>query len=90
VYSGDQCRAFEHARGQGVVSEQIVMYPNSLSPAPGWVDPVIGKVPKGRIYRMGINEIQTLVTTGGQRVLPQWIHVTVQSDGRARLFLRCH
>ncbi|HTK15758.1 MAG TPA: hypothetical protein VL769_05150, partial [Acidimicrobiia bacterium] len=89
VYSGSQCIAFESARGQGVVSERIVVHPNSLSPSPGWVDPVIGRVPRGRIYRIAIDEIQTLVPTGQQRARTLSVHVTVQSDGIARLFLRC-
>jgi hypothetical protein len=89
VYTGNQCNAFETARGQGIVSEMLVVHPESLAPAPGWVDPVIGRVPNGRIYRMAITEIQTLVPTGPQRsrILP--IHVTVKADGVARLFFRC-
>jgi hypothetical protein len=89
VYSGNQCIAFESARGQGLVSERIVVHPSSLSPSPGWVDPVIGRVPRGRIYRIAIDEIQTLVPTGQQRARTLSVHVTVQSDGIARLFLRC-
>ena len=89
VYSGDQCVAFETARGQGIVSEMLVVHPESLTPAPGWVDPVIGRVPHGRIYQMAIDEIQTLVPTGQQRARTLPIHVTVKPDGAARLFLRC-
>ena len=66
------------------------MHANSLSPSPGWVDPVIGKSPRGRIYRMAIDEIQTLVPTGQKRMRTLSVHVTVQSDGDARFFLRCH
>lgn len=90
VYSGNQCVSFEWARGQGVVSEMLVVHLNSLSSTPGWVDPVIGRVPPGRIYRMAIDEIQTNVATGRQRGRTLWIHMTVRSDGNARLFLRCH
>jgi hypothetical protein len=90
VYSANQCIAFESARGQGVVSERIVVHPDSLSASPGWVDPVIGRAPRGRIYRIVIDEIQTLVPTGQQRARTLSVHVTVQSDGNARLFLRCH
>jgi hypothetical protein len=89
VYSGNQCTAYESARGQGIVSERIVLHPSSLSPSPGWVDPMIGRVPRGRIYRIAIDEIQTLVPTGQQRARTLSVHVTVQSDGNARLFLRC-
>lgn len=89
VYSGSQCMAFESARGQGVVAERIVLHPSSLSPSPGWVDPVVGRVPRGRIYRIAIDEIQTLVPTGQQRARTLSVHVTVQSDGNARFFLRC-
>ena len=88
-YTGDQCVSFESARGQGIVAENIVVHTDSLVSAPGWVDPVIGKVPQGRIYQLAIDEIQTLVTTGQQRARTFPIHVTVQPDGHARLFLRC-
>ncbi|MDQ1509858.1 MAG: hypothetical protein QOG50_1702, partial [Actinomycetota bacterium] len=57
--SREQCTSFESARGQGIVSEEIVVHAGSLEPAPGWVDPTIGKVPRGRTYRMAIDEIQT-------------------------------
>ncbi|MDQ1481491.1 MAG: hypothetical protein QOI44_2352 [Actinomycetota bacterium] len=89
VYSGTQCMAFESARGQGIVAERLALHPSSLSPSPGWVDPVVGKVPRGRIYRIAIDEIQTLVPTGQQRARTLSVHVTVQSDGNARFFLRC-
>ena len=81
--------AFETARGEGIVSEAIVVHPDTFTPAPGWVDPVIGRVPQGRIYRVVIDEIQTLVTTGARRERTFAIHVTVRPDGRGRLFLRC-
>jgi hypothetical protein len=90
MYSSGQCESFEQSLGQGIVSEHIVMYPNTFTAAPGWVDPVIGRVPQGRIYQVGIDEIQTLVPTGAQRAIRQWIHVAVGPDGRGRLFLRCH
>jgi len=84
------CISFESARGEGVVAEQIVVHAGSLEPAPGWVDPMIGTVPGGRTYRMVIDEIQTLITSGQQRARTLAIHVNVGTDGRARLFLRCH
>jgi hypothetical protein len=71
------------------VSESIVVRGNSLVRAPGWIDPVVGKVPRGRIYQVTIDETQTLVSTGQQRSRTLSIHVTVESDGRARLLLRC-
>jgi hypothetical protein len=89
AYSRDTCTAFETARGQGIVAEELVIQPTSLTPAPGWVDPTIGQVPAGRIYQVQIQEIQTLVTTGQQRSRDFTIHVTVRPDGRARLLLRC-
>jgi hypothetical protein len=90
AYSGDKCIAFESARGQNVVAEQIIVHAGSLESAPKWVDPMIGKVPRGRIYRMTVDEIQTLVTTRQQRARTLSIHVNVGTDGHARLFLRCH
>jgi hypothetical protein len=89
VYSRSQCAAFETARGQGIVIEELVVHPESLAPAPGWVDPVIGQVPQGRIYQLAIDEIQTLITTGQRRALRLTIHASVKADGNARLFLRC-
>jgi hypothetical protein len=89
VYSGDQCAAFEAARGRGIVAEELVIHPESLVRTPGWVDPVIGRVPQGRIYRVMVDEIQTLVTTGQRRALTMAIHVTVRPDGNAHLVLRC-
>jgi len=83
------CMAFETARSRGVVAEQIVVHAGSLEPAPGWIDPMNGTVPGGRTYRMVIDEIQTLVTSGQQRARTLAIHVNVGADGRARLFLRC-
>ena len=50
---------------------------------------MIGRVPQGRIYRVVIDEIQTLVTTGARRERTFAIHVSVRPDGRGRLFLRC-
>jgi hypothetical protein len=90
TYTDNQCVAYELARSQGVVSERLVLHQNALSPSPGWVDPAIGKVPRGRIYRIAIDEIETLVPTGQQRARTLSVHVTVQSDGNARLLLRCH
>jgi hypothetical protein len=89
-YTGNQCASFETARSLGVVSERIALHADSLVPAPGWVDPVIGRVPRGRIYRVAIDETQTLVPTGQQRARTLSIHVAVGPDGRAGLFLRCH
>jgi hypothetical protein len=89
VYTGDECISFEMARGQGVVSEHLTVHPETLTASPGWVDPAIGGVAAGRIFELAIDETQTLVTTGQQRGRTLWIHVTVDSAGNARLFLRC-
>jgi hypothetical protein len=89
-YTGDECAAFASARGAGIVSERIALRADSLSSAPGWVDPVIGKVPAGRIYRVTIDETQSLVPTGRQRTRTLTIHLTVQPDGHALFLLRCH
>ena len=88
-YTSAQCAAFASTRGRGLVSENIVVRDDSLVAAPGWIDPVLGKVPQGRIYQVMIDETQTLVSTGQQRSRTLSIHVTVQSDRRARLLLRC-
>jgi hypothetical protein len=88
-YTGDECASFASTRGRGLVSERIALRAGSLVSAPGWVDPVIGKVPAGRIYRVTIDETQTLVPTGQQRARTLSIHVTVPRDGDARFLLRC-
>jgi hypothetical protein len=88
-YTAAECASFQSTRGRGVVSEHIALHADSLVPDPGWVDPVIGKVPAGRIYRVSVDETQTLVSTGRQRSRTFSIHVTVQADGHARLLLRC-
>jgi hypothetical protein len=88
TYTDDQCASFESARGQGIVSEHIVT--RALESAPGWIDPMTGRVPRGRIYRMTVDEVQTLVTTGQQRARTHSIPVIVRPDGHAQLFLRCH
>lgn len=89
VYTAGQCNAFETARGGGIVAETITVHLETLTPSPGWVDPVIGRVPAGRIYRMRIDELQTVVTTGERRFRSLTVHVTVRPNHRARLFLRC-
>jgi hypothetical protein len=89
AYSGEECASFQETRGRGLVSEHIALHASSLLPAPGWVDPVIGKVPAGRIYQVTVDETQTLVSTGRHRSRTLLIHVTVDSDGQARLLLRC-
>lgn len=89
VYTAGQCGAFEAARGQGVVSEALIVHTDTFRRSPGWVDPVIGRAPTGRVYRVVIDEIQTLVPTGQHRARTFPVHVTIRPDGRARLFLRC-
>jgi hypothetical protein len=89
VYTRRQCRAFAADLGEGRVAEQLVLHPETLSATPGWVDPAVGRIPGGRIYLVGVDEIQTNVPTGEQRVLPQQLRATVGRDGRARFFFRC-
>jgi len=89
VYTRRQCRAFAADLGEGSVAEQLVLHPETLTATPGWVDPAVGRMPRGRIYLVGVDEIQTLVPTGEQRVLPQQLRATVGRDGRARFFFRC-
>ena len=89
VYTRRQCRAFAAGRGQGRVAEQLVLHPETLTATPGWVDPAVGRMPGGRMYLVAVDEIQTFVPTGEQRVVPQQLHATVGHDGRARFFFRC-
>jgi hypothetical protein len=89
IYTAAQCTAFETAGGAGVVSETLTVQPDSLTPTPGFVDPVLRAVPNGRIYGVVLDEVQTIVTTGDQRQLSVGTHLTVLPGGSARLFLRC-
>jgi len=90
VYSDSQCSAFETARGLGQVSDQLVLHPGSVVPTPGWVDPVLGAAPTGRIYALAMDDVQTQVSTRQQRTTPVNTHATVLPDGQALLFLRCN
>jgi hypothetical protein len=89
VYTRQQCRTFAADRGAGAVSEMLVVQPSTLTPTPGWVDPAVGRAPGGRVYAVAVDEIQTFVPTGEQRVFPQQLRVSVGPDGHARLFFRC-
>jgi hypothetical protein len=89
VYTDGECSAFEAARGAGLVSDHLVLQPGSVVPAPGFVDPILGAVPGGRIYALSMDDIQTQVSTQEQRTQSVSTHATVQPDGRALLFLSC-
>ena len=89
VYTGGECSAFEAARGEGVVSDQLVVHVGSVVPTPHWVDPVLGAVPGGRVYALTMDDVQTQVLTKEQRTQTVTTHATVLPNGRALLFLRC-
>ena len=89
VYTRQQCRAFAADRGEGAVSELLIVDPASLTPTPGWVDPAVDRAPGGRIYTVAVQEIQTFVPTGEQRVLSEQLRASVGGDGHARLFFAC-
>ena len=89
VYTRRQCRAFAADLGEGRVEEMLVLQPATLTATPGWVDPAVGQMPGGRIYAIGVDEIQTFVPTGEQRTFTHQLRATVGRDGRARLFFRC-
>jgi hypothetical protein len=89
VYDAAACAAFEADTGEGVVTETLVVHPETFRATPGWVDPAVGRMPLGRLYVVGIDEIQTLVPTGEQRTTSRDLHASVGRDGRARLFFRC-
>jgi hypothetical protein len=89
VYTDAECSAFETARGLGVVSDRLVLDSGSVVPAPGWVDPVLGAVPQGRVYALTMDDVETQLSTQQQRTQTVATHVTVQADGRALLFLAC-
>jgi hypothetical protein len=89
IYSEGQCSAFEAARGLGVVSDRLVVHPGSVVPTPGWVDPVLHGVPKGRVYGLTMDDIQTQIQTKQTRTQSVTTHATVGPNGRAQLFFRC-
>ena len=89
VYTRRQCRLFAANAGERLVAEQLLLHPETLAATPGWVDPAVGRAPGGRIYLVGVDEVQVFVPTGEQRVLSQQLRATVGRDGRARFFFRC-
>jgi len=89
VYTEAKCAAFEAARGGGVVRESLTLHPGSVRADPGWIDPVIGVKPVGRVYALVLDDVQTLVPTGEQRNVSFATHATVRADGRALLFMTC-
>jgi hypothetical protein len=88
VYSGRQCTTFSRNRGEGVVTSAFFVGRRTLRPTPGWVDPAVGQVPKGRIYSLTVVDYQTQIRSGARRRTTLTIHVTVRA-GRAQLFFRC-
>jgi hypothetical protein len=89
VYNAATCEAFETNAGQGVVAERLVVHPKAFRATPGWVDPTVGRTPRGRLYVVGVDEIQTLVPTGARRRFPHDLHASVDGKGHAHLFFRC-
>jgi len=89
AYTSGQCAAFEAAQGGGVVKESLSVQPGTFRPDPGWIDPLAGVRPIGRVYTFMVDDLQTLVPTGEQRHRTAPLHATVRPDGRALLFLRC-
>jgi hypothetical protein len=89
VYSAAQCTRFEANRGEGVVSEAFTIHPETLKPDPGWVDPVVGKTPSGRISSIAVDNTQTLVPTGETRTQRVEMRATVDAAGVAYLFFHC-
>jgi hypothetical protein len=89
VYDAAACTAFESGGGDGVVAETLVVHPETFRATPGWIDPAVGRAPEGRLYTVGVDEIQTLVPTGEQRTRQHDLHASVGRDGRAQLFFRC-
>jgi len=87
VYSEGECSAFEAARGLGVVADRLVV--RSVTPTPGWVDPILRGVPKGRVYGLTMDDIQTQIVTKQTRTQTVTTHATVGAKGRAQLFFRC-
>jgi hypothetical protein len=89
VYTASQCSTFEAARGLGQVADRLVLHPGSVVATPGWVDPVLGAVPGGRIYSLAMDDIETQLSSGQERTASVTTHATVLPDGQALLFLRC-
>ncbi len=89
VYDAAACTAFESDSGEAVVAETLVVHAELFRATPGWVDPAVGRMPRGRLYAVGVDEVQTLVPTGEQRTTQRDLHASVGNDGRARLFFRC-
>jgi hypothetical protein len=89
VYDPGACIDLANEAGEGVVAERLLIRPGTFRATPGWVDPAVGQVPSGRLYAMTVDEIQTLVPTGEQRVAVHELHASVGRNGKAHLFFRC-
>jgi hypothetical protein len=89
VYTNGQCSAFEARRGLGIVADRLVVHPGSIVATPGWVDPILHGVPKGRVYALTMDDIQTQIVTKQSRSQSVSTHATVGPNGHAKLFFRC-
>ena len=88
-YTAAQCTKFEADRGEGVVAEAFAIQPTTFRADTGWVDPVVGKAPTGRVYSFTVDNIQTLVPTGETRRQSGVMHASVNPAGVAHLIFRC-
>ena len=89
IYSDGECSAFEAGRGLGIVADRLVVHPGSIVATPGWVDPLLRGVPKGRVYALTMTDVQTQIVTKQTRSQVVTTHATVGVKGRAQLFFRC-
>ena len=89
VYTNAQCASFEASRGLGVVSDHLAVRGGTIAATPGWVDPLLHATPRGRLYSLVMDDVQTQIATGAQRSQTISTHATVLANGRAMLFLRC-
>jgi len=74
------------------LNRQTTVDPNAITPRPGWVYPINGQVPQGRIYVMPSSTTAT-GTAGGITPAPVTtsaeVHAVVGDDGAAYYYPTC-
>jgi hypothetical protein len=88
VFTASQCVAFENTVNARLTFDQALRQ-DTIEPAPGWVDPDLKAVPKGRIYSYTVDVTITNAAAGVSNTAASTVHATVLPDGTAKQFTGC-
>jgi hypothetical protein len=88
VFTANQCAAFENTVNARLTYDQVLRQ-DTIEPAPGWVDPDLKAVPKGRIYSYTLDVTITNAAAGVSNTAASTVHATVLRDGTAKQFIGC-